>query len=107
MACHEGDENECPYQPVNIKQMIQNLEERHKRDLKQMIQNLEECMPQERLQANDTKLGRAPQERPQDPDTCAINNNGSWISIAVSSDDHHYDKDNGAVYDESKTRNEW
>ena len=37
LACHEDDQNECPYQPVNIKQMIHNMEERRKRDLKILI----------------------------------------------------------------------
>ena len=37
LACHEDDLNDCPYQPVNIKQMIHNMEERHKRDLKILI----------------------------------------------------------------------
>ena len=36
MACHEADQNECPYQPA-IRQMIHNVEERHKRDLKILI----------------------------------------------------------------------
>ena len=56
--------------------------------------------------ANGTQYERVSQERPQDTNTCAINYYGSWIIIAVSSDDCYYDKDNGAVSDESKTGNE-
>ena len=40
---HEDDQNECPYQPellhimTEVKQMIHNVEERHKRDLMILI----------------------------------------------------------------------
>ena len=43
LACHEDDQNECPYQPepshimAEVKQIIHNMEESHKRDLKILI----------------------------------------------------------------------
>ena len=43
LACHEDDKNECPYQPepprimAEVKQMIHNMEERHKKDRKILI----------------------------------------------------------------------
>ena len=37
MAYHEDDQNECPYQQLNIKQMIHNMKEHHNRDHKILI----------------------------------------------------------------------